>query len=99
PFPGMIASHDPTEIVEGLLVFGHSDLELYRLDQFEGAEYSRTTLKVTVHGHVPARFTMDKTRDCVTGTTLDAFVYVFTGPLEHLDLTRPWNYEAFKREH
>ncbi|KAG0220964.1 hypothetical protein B0O80DRAFT_426211 [Mortierella sp. GBAus27b] len=99
PFPGMIASQDPEEIVEGLLVFGHSDLELYRLDQFEGPEYPRTTLQVTVHGTVPARYTIDNTHDYDAGTTLEAFVYVFTGPLEHLDLTRPWDYEAFKREH
>jgi hypothetical protein len=95
----MIASQDPEEIVEGLLVFGHSDLELHRLDQFEGPEYPRTTLQITVHDRVPAQFTMDMTHDYETETTLDAYAYVFTGSLEHLDLTRPWDYEAFKREH
>ncbi|KAG0264409.1 hypothetical protein BG011_006885 [Mortierella polycephala] len=99
PYPGMIASQDPQETVEGLLVFGHSDLERYRLDQFEGSEYLRTTLSVTVHGQVLARYMGDKSQDYEPETVLDAFVYVFVGPLEHLDLTRPWDYEAFKQEH
>ncbi|KAF8934548.1 hypothetical protein EDD21DRAFT_306738 [Dissophora ornata] len=99
PFPGMVASENPNEIVEGLLVFGHNDLERYRLDQFEGPEYPRTTLPVTVHGSVPARYTVDKQKDHDAETTLDSFVYLFTGPRQHLDLNRPWDYEAFKSEH
>ncbi|KAF9431886.1 hypothetical protein BGZ76_011573 [Entomortierella beljakovae] len=98
PFPGMITSQDPEEIVEGLLVFGHTDLERYRLDQFEGSEYPRTTLFVTVHGHVPAKYTIGD-KDIEPETNLEAFAYLFTGPLEHLNLEKPWDYEAFKREH
>lgn len=34
----MIATkNDPTSIVEGLLVFGHSLMDRFRLDQFEGS--------------------------------------------------------------
>ncbi|KAG0200742.1 hypothetical protein BGX28_006284 [Mortierella sp. GBA30] len=101
PYPGMIPSQDPEEVVEGLLVFGHSDLERQRLDQFEGSEYPRATLKsaVKIHGPVPARYTVDREHDYEAETKLDAFVYVFKGPIEHLDLNRPWDYEAFKREH
>ncbi|KAF9403197.1 hypothetical protein BGX21_006380 [Mortierella sp. AD011] len=99
PYPGMITSQDPNEIVEGLLVFGHSDLERHRLDQFEGSEYPRTTISITVHGRVPGKYTIDKASDYEPETTLDAFVYLFTGPMDHLDLNRPWDYEAFKREH
>ncbi|KAG0367340.1 hypothetical protein BC939DRAFT_502701 [Gamsiella multidivaricata] len=98
PFPGMIVSKDPNEIVEGLLVFGHSDAERRRLDQFEGPEYPRTSLPVTIHGQVPARFTAEKQQSYEAESTVDAFVYLFTGPLEHLDLNRPWDYEAFKRD-
>jgi len=32
----MIASHDKTLVVEGNLVFGHSLMDRFRLDQFEG---------------------------------------------------------------
>ncbi|KAG0199578.1 hypothetical protein BGX33_011562 [Mortierella sp. NVP41] len=99
PFPGMIASKDPEELVEGLLVFGHSDLERHRLDQFEGTEYPRTTLPVQLQGPVPAAYTQHRTHDYEANATIDAFVYLFTGPTEHLDLNRPWDYEAFKRDH
>ncbi|KAF9381833.1 hypothetical protein CPB97_007537 [Podila verticillata] len=99
PFPGMIPSGNSQDVVEGLLVFGHSDIERLRLDQFEGAEYPRTQCKVTVHGAVPAKHTLDKATDLVPGAVLEAYVYVFVGPNEHLDMTRPWDYEAFKREH
>ncbi|ORZ09699.1 hypothetical protein BCR41DRAFT_388225 [Lobosporangium transversale] len=99
PFPGMIPSDDAEEIVEGLLVFGHSDLERHRLDQFEGPEYPRIVCSVTVHEKVPARFTINKLNDYEPETVMDAFVYVFKGPIEHLDLKRPWDYEAFKQEH
>jgi len=36
PYPGMIASADSTKTVEGILVFGHSAIDVFRLDQFEG---------------------------------------------------------------
>ncbi|KAG0339148.1 hypothetical protein BG000_002735 [Podila horticola] len=99
PFPGMIPSEDSQNVVEGLLVFGHSDIERLRLDQFEGTEYPRTQCKVTIHGTVPAKYTLNKSHDHVPGTVIEAYVYVFVGPSEHLDMTRPWDYEAFKREH
>ncbi|KAF9209880.1 hypothetical protein BGZ49_010410 [Haplosporangium sp. Z 27] len=99
PYPGMIVSKDPNEVVEGLLVFGHSDLERHRLDSFEGSEYPRTTLLITIHGQVPAKYTIDKIQDYEPETQIDAFIYLFAGPIEHLDLNRPWDYEAFKREH
>ncbi|KAG0017802.1 hypothetical protein BGZ82_000663 [Podila clonocystis] len=99
PFPGMIPSENSQDVVEGLLVFGHSDIERLRLDQFESTEYPRTRCKVTVHGTVPAKYTLNKSHDHVPGTVTEAYVYVFAGPNEHLDTTRPWDYEAFKREH
>ncbi|KAG0056260.1 hypothetical protein BGZ83_005815 [Gryganskiella cystojenkinii] len=104
PFPGMIASEDPEATVEGLLIFGLTDQDRYRLDQFEGPEYPRSTLTVKVHEPVPAEWTLLKANDIeqddyIPETTLQAFVYTFTGPLVHLDRTRPWDYEAFKRDH
>ncbi|KAG9067740.1 hypothetical protein KI688_011327 [Linnemannia hyalina] len=41
PYPGMIATKDdPTSVVEGLLVFGHSLMDRFRLDQFEGSAHT-----------------------------------------------------------
>ncbi|KAF9307008.1 hypothetical protein BGZ74_001129 [Mortierella antarctica] len=91
----MVPSENSQDVVQGLLVFGHSD-ERLRLDQFEGTEYPRTRT-VIVHGTVPAKYILNKSHDHVPGV-VEAHVYVFAGP-EHLDMTRPWDYEAFKREH
>ncbi|KAF9921340.1 hypothetical protein FBU30_008678 [Linnemannia zychae] len=100
PYPGMIPSKDPQELVEGLLVFGHTPLELARLDQFEGSEYPRSILPVRLLSSVPSSYTIDgRVQGYEAGETIDAFVYLFTGPLEHLDLNRPWDYEKFKQDH
>ncbi|GJJ78841.1 hypothetical protein EMPS_11200 [Entomortierella parvispora] len=106
PFPGMIASEDPEATVDGLLIFGLSDQDRYRLDQFEGAEYPRSTLTVTTLETVPAEWTLLKghpilgpQEDYTPGSTLQAYVYTFTGPLIHLDRTRAWDFEEFKKNH
>lgn len=106
PFPGMIASEDPEATVDGLLIFGYSDQDRYRLDQFEGAEYPRSTLTVSTLEPVPAEWTLLKDypgqeprEDYTVGTTLQAYVYTFTGPLVHLDRTRPWDFAEFKKNH
>ncbi|KAF9334102.1 hypothetical protein BG006_002722 [Podila minutissima] len=95
--PGMVPSENSQDLVQDLLVFGHSEIERLRLDQFEGTEFLRTR-KVTVHGTVPAKFTLNRSHDHVPGV-VEAHIYVFAGPTEHLDMSRPWDYEAFKREH
>lgn len=53
----MIASKDdPTSIVEGLLVFGHSLMDRFRLDQFEGSvspfSLSVPLFRFTVLSHI-----------------------------------------------
>jgi hypothetical protein len=96
----MIVSKNPTETVEGLLVFGHTPQELHRLDQFEGPEYPRSTLAVRLSSPVPSSYTLDRrVGGYEEGEMVDAYVYLFSGPIEHLDLDRPWDYERFKKEH
>ncbi|KAG0376361.1 hypothetical protein BGX24_007854 [Mortierella sp. AD032] len=100
PYPGMIASEDTTQAVEGLLVFGHTLMDRFRLDQFEGSEYTREILPVKLHSPVPAAFNiMDGKKPLQAGDVVQCYVYVFTGPHAHLDQSRPWDYEAFRREH
>ncbi|KAG0220968.1 hypothetical protein B0O80DRAFT_498155 [Mortierella sp. GBAus27b] len=100
PYPGMIPSPDKTHTVEGILVFGHTMMDRFRLDQFEGDEYTRELLPVTVHNSVPGSFNVQgQSEPLESGDTVRAYVYVFTGPYEHLDRTREWDYEAFKRDH
>ncbi|KAG0376365.1 hypothetical protein BGX24_007858 [Mortierella sp. AD032] len=100
PYPGMIPSKNPSEQVEGLLVFGHTPLELYRLDQFEGPEYPRSILNVQILSPVPSSYTLTgEGGGYKENEVIEAFVYLFEGPMEHLDLERPWDYEQFKRDH
>ncbi|KAF9921336.1 hypothetical protein FBU30_008674 [Linnemannia zychae] len=101
PYPGMIASKDDTLLsVEGLLVFGHTLVDRFRLDQFEGSEYTREVLPVNVLASVPGEYNhMGNKKPIIKGDTVLAYVYVFTGPHEHLDRSRIWDFESFKRDH
>ncbi|KAF9166475.1 hypothetical protein DFQ26_007763 [Actinomortierella ambigua] len=114
PYPGIIPVDDPSRTVNGILVFGHSDLERHRLDQFEGSEYPRSVQKVQILDPVPAKYATAVVHspddqhqhqhhhqgdDTIpAGTVLEAYAYVFEGPLEHLDRTREWDFAAFQRE-
>ncbi|KAF9956342.1 hypothetical protein BGZ70_009938 [Mortierella alpina] len=100
PYPGMVASQDDHEAVEGLLVFGHTMMDRFRLDQFEGSEYTRRLLPVKVLDPVPGKYNVQgQYQRLSAGDLVQAYVYVFTGPREHLDTSRPWDFEAFQREH
>ncbi|KAF9938693.1 hypothetical protein BGZ67_010534 [Mortierella alpina] len=112
PYPGMVASEDSHEFVEGLLVFGHTMMDRFRLDQFEGSnlfiplnmshiqEYTRRVLSVKILDPVPAKYNVQgQCQPLSAGDLVEAYVYVFTGPREHLDTSRPWDFEAFQREH
>ncbi|GJJ78838.1 hypothetical protein EMPS_11197 [Entomortierella parvispora] len=96
PYPGMIASEDKTQTVDGLLLFGLTIMDRFRLDQFEGSEYTREVLSVQVLDPVTAEY--NPSGPLKEGDMVTAYVYVFTGPVEHLDRTRSWDYEAFQRE-
>ncbi|KAF9403192.1 hypothetical protein BGX21_006375 [Mortierella sp. AD011] len=96
----MIASSDKSHIVEGILFFGHTLMDRVRLDQFEGSEYTRQVLLVRILDPVPGSFNVQgQSKPLETGEVVPAYVYIFTGPREHLDLTREWDFEAFQREH
>ncbi|KAG0056263.1 hypothetical protein BGZ83_005818 [Gryganskiella cystojenkinii] len=97
PYPGMIASEDKTQAVDGLLLFGLTLMDRFRLDQFEGSEYTREQLPVQVLESVSAEYSPTRV-PLKTGDIITAYVYIFTGPVEHLDRTRMWDYEVFQRE-
>ncbi|KAF9432610.1 hypothetical protein BGZ76_010566 [Entomortierella beljakovae] len=100
PYPGMIASDDNTHIVEGMLFFGHSLMDRTRLDQFEGSEYTRKVLQVKVLDPVPASFNIQgQQKPLVPGDLVPSYVYIFTGPLDHLITTREWDFDTFRRDH
>ncbi|KAF8934544.1 hypothetical protein BGZ58_005628 [Dissophora ornata] len=100
PYPGMIASTEKSHKVEGLLVFGHTMMDRFRLDQFEGSEYTREVLQVKVLDPVPGAYNVQgQSMPLTAGDIVSAYVYVFTGPHEHLDRTKEWDFDAFQREH
>ncbi|KAI1318192.1 hypothetical protein EDD11_007075 [Mortierella claussenii] len=100
PYPGMIASEDKTLIVEGLLVFGHTVMDRFRLDQFEGSEYTREVLPVKVLDPVPGSYNaIGGSNPLAPGDIVPAYVYVFTGPHGSLNLTKEWDFNAFQQEH
>lgn len=89
----------------GLLYKDLSDLEICRLDRFEGDEYSRTTVQVEPM-IVTTRATTDShASDIATGETashsrsIETEAYVFTNPTSELDTSRLWSFETFKRSH
>lgn len=49
----MIASDDKTCVVEGNLVFGHTLMDRFRLDQFEGDVWSIVVVEFSVRGAIP----------------------------------------------
>ncbi|KAG0236513.1 hypothetical protein BGW41_000381 [Actinomortierella wolfii] len=99
PYPGMIASADPASSnVDGILIFGLTPVDHAKLDEFEGDEYTRTTVQAIVQDEVPASFLREK-RPLSAGSTISATTYLFSGPLHHLDQTKQWDYETFERDH
>ncbi|KAF9188211.1 hypothetical protein BGZ51_000738 [Haplosporangium sp. Z 767] len=100
PYPGMIPSQDKMQAVEGLLVFGHTLMDRFRLDQFEGSEYTREVLSVKILDPVPGAYNVEgRHKPLSQGDLVQAYVYIFTGPREHLDQSREWDFEAFQRDH
>ncbi|KAK0101366.1 hypothetical protein ONS95_006541 [Cadophora gregata] len=75
--------------VRGVYVTGLSDLDMFRLDIFEGDEYTR--VKVTVKLLV-----QDGDKE-VEGEERETETYIFTAPEERLEKAE-WDYEEFRRE-
>ncbi|KAG0367344.1 hypothetical protein BC939DRAFT_502697 [Gamsiella multidivaricata] len=100
PYPGMVASDETSRVVEGLLVFGHTMMDRFRLDQFEGSEYTKEVLQVQVLDPVPGVYNvLGQSKPLAAGDFVSAYVYVFTGPHIYLDRAREWDFETFQRDH
>ncbi len=86
-YPGVIeqAGHS----VRGTLARGLTAANLHRLDYFEGFEYERRRLKVTV-------LSEDGAGTDAAEEEVEAFVYVFKDPAR-LE-SREWDYDEFRRE-
>jgi len=92
-YPGMIPS-SPSSSVRGTVVTGLTDGDIWRLDIFEGSEYTRQKVKVRV---------LEKTGDArtgdgnVEGEELEAETYIWTASGAKLE-NREWDFAEFQSE-
>jgi gamma-glutamylcyclotransferase (GGCT)/AIG2-like uncharacterized protein YtfP len=96
--------------VEGLLLQDLAPGEMRRLDWYEGTDYKRVTVLVelllpddatttTNAEPLEAAAAVSTTTITTTKTTTSAFMYQWDTLLDRLDTERPWDYEAFVRNH
>ncbi|KAH7395897.1 hypothetical protein BKA64DRAFT_72318 [Cadophora sp. MPI-SDFR-AT-0126] len=86
-YPGVIPQEGHS--VRGVYVTGLSDADIYRLDIFEGDEYTR--VKATV------KLLVQDGEKEVEGEARQTETYIFTAPEERLEKTE-WDYEEFRKE-
>lgn len=89
-YPGI--TPDPDHEVRGMYVTGLTNANMVKLDQFEGSEYERRTVKVRVLSKVGN----DKGEGNVEGDEVDCEVYVFMSP-EALE-DREWDFQEFRTQ-
>lgn len=97
-FPGIIraaADNGARSVVRGLLYTDLTRDELALMDWFEDKEYTRTNVEVetslTVDDNDPKPFA--KT------TSQSTQVYVWTNPLNELNVEVEWDYNCFRQQH
>lgn len=84
-YPGMIPLAGHT--VRGTYVTGLRDIDIRRLDMFEGGQYERQKIRC----HIITEDGKSTGEECVAET------YIFTEGDEHLE-NREWDYEEFRRD-
>jgi hypothetical protein len=104
-YPGMVPHASSS--VRGTLVAGLNDGDMYRLDIFEGSEYSRQRVTVKLlPAEVEARITKSAIGDGVLAghvadeefvTEVPAETYIWTAPREDLQ-EEEWDFDQFVRE-
>ncbi|KAI1129442.1 AIG2-like family-domain-containing protein [Nemania abortiva] len=89
-YPGI--TPDPEHEVRGVYVTGLTSANMKHLDDFEGSEYDRKTVKVRLLSKVGD----DKGTGNVEGEEVECEVYVFNklGELEN----REWDFEEFRTQ-
>ncbi|KXJ92733.1 AIG2-like family-domain-containing protein [Microdochium bolleyi] len=89
-YPGI--TPDADHEVRGMYVTGLTAANMYKLDQFEGSEYDRKTVKVRLLTKVGD----DKGAGNVEGDEVETEVYVYKNP-NHLE-DREWDFEEFRTQ-
>jgi hypothetical protein len=95
--PGDAIFREEQKAVEGLLLTGLSKEEMGVFDWFEGDEYTRSVMQVSI----PSLTGSDTTSKDASEKyyVIDANVYVWCAGDEMLELDEAWNYDNFKSVH
>lgn len=89
-YPGI--TPDPNHEVRGVYVTGLTSANMYHLDQFEGSEYDRKTVKVRLLSKIGDA----KGHGNVEGEEVECEVYVYNKPAGLED--REWDFEEFRTQ-
>jgi hypothetical protein len=97
-FPAVIFSSSRTEPkkdvrVKGRLLQDLNPTEMKLLDWFEGDEYQRTPITVTLCDGE------DEKQDGIIVDQVETQVYLWVNPLSELNLQGTWDFDAFEQEH
>lgn len=87
-YPGIIPEKGRT--VRGTYVTGLTEHDIQLLDWFEGSEYTRQQVAVSL-------LEADAENNLVEGSEVQTETYVFTAGRDQLE-TAEWDYEVFRRE-
>lgn len=92
-YPGIVPN--PSGTVRGTVVSGLTDGDIWRLDIFEGSEYTRERVKAHPIIHNADSKAEPKEEDL--GDEIECETYVWTAPNEDLE-DGEWDFEEFVRE-
>jgi hypothetical protein len=104
-YPAIIPTPSrPTSCVRGTLVTGLTEGDIWRLDLFEGDQYSRQTVSVSVlksnvglDDAAPVDDDGEVKRNVLEEEGVPAQTYIWQDPVSSLD-PEEWDFEEFKRE-
>ena len=90
-YPGIV--HSPGSTVRGTFTTGLTDADIWRLDIFEGDQYTREI----VIPRILAETGDEDGSERVEGEEVEAETYIFTAPADELE-DREWDFAEFQRE-
>lgn len=96
-YPAIVPVQNPSILVRGAFVSGLTDMEVTRLDHYEGFQYTRQRVKVKILK--TTRFEDDVAEEnlgTLEGEEVDAETYVWTDSTEELS-NQDWNFAHFKK--
>jgi hypothetical protein len=97
-FPAIVPVQDPSKTVRGAFISGLTDIDVLRLDHFEGYMYERQKVKVRLLKNVRLEDDVpDSDLGRVEGEELEAETYVWTEDLEGLE-DQDWDFKHFREQ-